>query len=46
MYIKSSYLEQLGQFQLNLTQNIIEWRRFKFVQMKGKALLKGDIKAK
>ena len=40
MYIKSSYSEQLGQFQLNLTQNIIEWRRFKFVQMKGKALLK------
>ena len=31
----------LGQIQLNLTQCILGWRKFKFVQMKGPALFKG-----
>ena len=39
----SSSLEPLGQFQPNLAQSILGWRRFKFVQMKGPALFQGEI---
>ena len=39
----SSSTEPLGQFQPNLAQNILWWRGFKFVQMKGPALFKGEI---
>ena len=35
--------EPLGQFQPNLAQSILGWRGFKFVQMKGHALPKGEI---
>ena len=35
--------EPLGQFQLNLAQSILGFRGFKFVQMKGQALLQGEI---
>ena len=34
--------EPLGQFQPNLTQSILRSRAFKFVQMKGHALLQGE----
>ena len=40
---KSSSPEPLGQFQPNLAQSILGWREFKFVQMKGPALLQGEI---
>ena len=43
---KSSPPEPLGQFQPNLTQSILGWRGFKFVQMKGPALFKGEINTK
>ena len=33
--------EQQGQFQPNLAQSILGWKRFKFVQMKGHALFQG-----
>ena len=33
----------LGQLQPNLSQCILGWRRFKFVQMKGPALFQGEI---
>ena len=39
----SSSPEPLGQFQPNLAQNILGWREFKFVQMKGPALFQGEI---
>ena len=39
----SSSPEPLGQFQPNLAQSIPGWRGFKFVQMKGPTLLKGEI---
>ena len=35
----SSSPEPLGQFQPNLAQSILRWRGFKFVQIKGPALL-------
>ena len=41
--LKSSSPEPLGQFQLNLAQSILWWSRFKFVQMKGPVLFKGEI---
>ena len=37
----SSATDRLEQFQPNLAQSILEWRGFKFVQMKGAALTKG-----
>ena len=39
----SSSPEPLGQFQPNLAQNILGWRGFKFVQMKGHAIFQGEI---
>ena len=40
----SSYSpEPLGKFQPNLVQSILGWQGFKFVQMKGSALYKGEI---
>ena len=39
----SSSPEPLGQFQPNLAQSILGWRRFKFVQMKGPVLFQGEI---
>ena len=39
----SSSPEALGQFQPNLTQSILGWREWKFVQMKGPALFQGEI---
>ena len=39
----SSSPELLGQFQPNLAQSILGWRGFKFVQMKGHTLPKGEI---
>ena len=39
----SSFPEPLGQFQLNLAQNILGWRKFKFVQMKGPTLFQKEI---
>ena len=39
----SSSPEPLVQFQPNLTQSILGWRGFKFVQMKGPALFQGQI---
>ena len=39
----SSSPEPLGQFQPNLAQGILEWRGFKFDQMKGPALFQGKI---
>ena len=39
----SSSPESLGQIQPNFSQSIPTWRRFKFVQMKGHALPKGEI---
>ena len=39
----SSSQEPLGRFQPNLTQNILGWRGFKFVQMKDHALFQGEI---
>ena len=39
-----SYLEPQGQFPIsNLTQNILGLRKFKFVQIKGHVLFKGEI---
>ena len=38
---KSSSPEPLGQFKPYLEQNILGWREFKFVQMKGQTLSKG-----
>ena len=38
----SSFQEPLGQVQPNLAQCILGWMGFKFVQMKGPALLQGD----
>ena len=35
--------EPLGQFQPNLTQSILVWREFKFVQMKSPTLFQGEI---
>ena len=35
--------EQRGQFEPNLSQSILGWRGFKFVQMKGHNLLQGEI---
>ena len=35
--------KSLGQFQPNLIQSILGWRRLKFVQMKGLALFQGKI---
>ena len=40
---KPSCTEPQGQFQWNLTQSILGWRRFKFVQMKDDAFSSGDI---
>ena len=39
----SSSPEPLGQFQPNMAQSILEWREFKFVQLKGPALFQGEI---
>ena len=39
----SSSPEPLGQFQPNLAQSILGWRGFKFVQIKGHALLQREI---
>ena len=39
----SSSPELLGQFQPNLAQSILGWWGFKFVQMKGPALFRGEI---
>ena len=39
----SSSQEPLGQFQPNLTQSILGWLEFNFVQMKGHALFQGEI---
>ena len=38
-----SHFHLLDQFQPNLAQSILGWRRFKFVQMKGHALFQGEI---
>ena len=38
----SSSPEPLGQFQPNLTQSILWWRGFKFLQMKGPVLFQGE----
>ena len=43
MFLKSSYSEQLGQFQPNLAHSILGWMGFKFVQVKGPALFQGEI---
>ena len=43
LFTFSSSPEPLGQFQPNLAQNILGWRGFKFVQMKGPALFQGEI---
>ena len=40
----SSSPELQGQFQPNLTQCILGWRVFKFLQMKGHAFFEGKIK--
>ena len=39
----SFYPELLGKFQPNLAKNILRWRWFKFVQMKGPVLFQGEI---
>ena len=39
----SSSQEPQGRFQPNLAQSTTRWRGFKFVQMKGHALFKGEI---
>ena len=39
----SSSPEPLGQFQQYLAQSILEWRGFKFPQMKGPTLFQGEI---
>ena len=39
----SSSPEPLGQFQPNLAQNILGWRGFKYVQVKGPSLFQGEI---
>ena len=39
----SSFPEPLGQFQPIVAQSILGWREFKFVQIKGHALFKGEI---
>ena len=39
----SSSPEPLSQFQLNLTQSILGWWGFNFVQLKGHVLFKGEI---
>ena len=39
----SSSKKPLGQFQPNLAQNILRWRGFKFVKMKGHALVQEEI---
>ena len=44
LFTFSSSPEPLGQLQPNLVQNISGWRGFKFVQMKGHVLYKGEIK--
>ena len=41
--LSSSSQEPLGQFQWNLTQIILWWRGFKFLQMKGPALFQGEM---
>jgi hypothetical protein len=40
---KSSSPEPAGQIQSNLVQIILGWREFKFVQIKGQILFKGEI---
>ena len=40
---KKSWSEELGQFQAILTQNILGWWEFKFIQMKGHVLFQGEI---
>ena len=42
----SSSPEPLGQFQPNLSQSILGWRVFKFIQMKGQTLFGGEINTK
>ena len=45
LFTFSSYSpEPLGQFQPNSPQNILRWREFKFVQMKGHTLFQWEIK--
>ena len=41
--LKSSYQEPLSHFQPNLSQSILGWRGFKFVQMNDPALFQGVI---
>ena len=40
-FFKSSLPEPLGQFQLNLVQNILGWWEFKFVSKKDQELFQG-----
>ena len=42
----SSSQQPLSQFQPNLVQSILEWREFKFVQMKGRVFSQGEINTK
>ena len=41
--LKSSYREHLAQFQRNFAQNILGWRKFKFIQMKDHTFFQWDI---
>jgi hypothetical protein len=44
LFFKSSSPEPTGQIQSNLIQIIVGWREFKFVQLKGQVLFKGNHK--
>ena len=41
--LKKYYQEPLDQFQPNLTQSILGWKEFKFVQMKGPTVFQVEI---